>query len=62
MKTRQRLLAALCTGLLAMSLSACDDEPDAGPQPLDTGADAGSTGDGFEDADIDADPDLGTDG
>ncbi len=52
---RTRLLAVGCAALLALGVTACDDTPDAGPQPLDTGADAGSTGDGFEDDGVETD-------
>jgi hypothetical protein len=55
---RQRLLAAVLAGLLTLGVAACDDEPDAGPQPLDTGADAGATGDGFDEADVEVTPDV----
>jgi hypothetical protein len=48
---RSRLLTAALTALLALGAAACDSGTSPGGGTVDSGADAGSTGEGFEDSD-----------
>ena len=54
--TRQRLLAAVLTGLLALGTIGCaadspDETDDAAGQVVDPGTDTGATGEGFDEVD-----------